>query len=65
MMSIAAAAPWPDLQHLVPLLALGIGQDLWTAAHQQREEAHAVRVIGHHEEVERSRQLEPAARSRT
>jgi hypothetical protein len=32
---------------------LRVGHDLGIAAHNQREKAHAVRVIGHDEEIER------------
>jgi hypothetical protein len=44
----------PDL--VVPLAALRRGEQRRVAAHQLREEPHAVGMIGHHQEVERPRQ---------
>ncbi len=48
----------------MPLLALRVGHDLLAATHEQREEAHAVGVIGDDEEVERTRQLDRLAAGR-
>ena len=45
------------VNQVVPFLALLRPQQGRVAAHQQREEAHAVRVVGDHEEVERPREL--------
>ena len=41
------------LDHVVPLAALGVGEHLGVAGEQLREEAQAVGVVGHHQEIER------------
>ena len=45
------------LDHVVPLAARRVGEDLRLAREEVGEEAHVVRVIGDHEEVERAREL--------
>ena len=52
------------LDHVVPFAALRVGEQLRIAAEQLREKAHAVGVIGDHQEIERTGQLHAlAARS--
>ena len=45
------------MDHLVPSLTLGVGHDGRSAAHQQREESEAVRVISYYQEIQRPRQF--------
>ena len=47
-----AAAP----HHVVPAPAIRVGQDLGFSGDQPREEAHAIGMVGHDEEVERARE---------
>ena len=46
------------LDHVVPLAARGTGEQFGLAGDEIGEEAHVVGVIGHHEEVERARELD-------
>ena len=57
MMSTAACAPLPELISSYHLRPCGVASRAGIAADQLREKAHAVRVIGHHEEIQRPRQL--------
>ena len=57
--------PFAALDLVVPLASLRRGQQLRFAAHQLREEPHAVRVIGDDQEVERPRQLDRLAAVRS
>ena len=52
------------LDHVVPSAAGGIGQDVWLAGKEVREEAHIVGVVGDDEEIERPRQLGRLSRRR-
>ena len=55
----------PGLDHVVPFLAGGIGEEFRLPSEQVREESHVVRVVGDDEEIERTRQLRLlSARSR-
>ena len=47
----------PRFDHVRPLLAGGIGEELRLSSEQVREKSHVVGVIGHHQEIERARQL--------
>ena len=58
MISIAASAPLPDWIMSYHLRPVRVGQHLGVAREELREEAHVVRVIGHHEEVERTGELD-------
>ena len=49
------------LDHLVPALAGRVGEERRIAGEELREEAHVVRVVGHHQEIERLRELHPHA----
>ena len=49
--------PLPGLDHVRPLLPGGIGEEFRLFSEQVREKSHIVGVIGHHEEIERARQL--------
>ena len=57
MISTAAAAPWPRLDHVVPAATQRVGEELGLAGEEVGEEAHVVGVVGDDEEVERPRQL--------
>ena len=56
-MSIAACAPLPELISSYHVLPCGVASSDRIAAHQLREKAHPVRVICHHEEIQRSRKF--------
>ena len=45
------------LDHVIPLAAHRVGEDLGLARDEIGEEAHVVRVIGDDEEIERAREL--------
>ena len=64
IISRAASAPLPDLDHVVPAPAGRIGEHLGLAGEQLREEAHVVGVVGDDEEVERTGELRPLAAGR-
>jgi hypothetical protein len=46
------------LQHVVPPAARGVGQQIRTAREQVGEEAHVVRMVGDHQEVQWARELD-------
>ena len=52
------------LDHVIPAPAGLIGEHLRLPGEELREEAHVVRVVGDHEEVERSGELHPLAARR-
>ena len=65
MISSAASRALAGLDHVVPLAARRVGEDFGLAGEEVGEEAHVVRVVGDHQEVERARELRRlAARGR-
>ena len=50
------------LDHVIPFAAGRVGEQLGLAGEQIRKEPHVVGVIGHHQEVERTRELYRLAR---
>jgi len=57
MISIAASAPLPAWIMSYHFAARRVREHLGLAREQVREEAHVVRVVGHHEKVERGPEL--------
>ena len=62
IISIAASAPLPGLDHVVPPAAGRIGQDVGLPGKEIREETHIVGVVGDDQKIERPRQLRRLAR---